>query len=958
MQASTDITPELLAGFIDEADEYLATLSELLLQLEDEAAEGPINFVAGEKQELMNVMFRAAHSLKGLSGAFGFAEMNSLNHRMETLFDEARMGKRDLDLKSIEALLTSQAVIQDQVEELKDPSDKEIDVTDAMNSLQAILDSADNVADDSAASDGDASASPSDSAEPAGETAPDASAVPETVLDDPELKAIFLQTTEDDIEDLNQNLLKLEESAEQDLLTETFRIAHTIKSACGAAGLSDAHDLTHRLETRFDQLLSGSLSLSDSLMATFLGVADRLREVIDQIKQGSYEPWTQDQIEDLFGPENETADSAKATMQGAEEQSSAASDPQVSGALSEGQCGYHVQIGFDPENPETDLQVYLVYNKLKDLGQVISSQPDMEGDIPDAPFTSMEVVIATEQANDEHAAQLKTLLETFIVKSVSVKTLGADSPDGTGSNAPQEPEVSEAEPAVLQKEETIAPTKDVPQAPPSAPEKQKTPPTPPAAKKQKAPAVQETIRVDVERLDQLMNFGGELVINRARFSQIERQFKEVFEGKDHSFVAEDIAERLHRLKENVREFDTASGPGKVLAEQIDGLGDDFDSIRQVLGRIREKRSNMHSLTEAVNTLGRLSDSIQKQIMGTRMVPVGPLFTRFKRVVRDAAKSLGKKIDYQILGEQTELDKKMIDELSDPLTHMIRNSVDHGIETPEVRIKAGKPATGTLRLEAYHQGNNICIRLQDDGKGIDIAAIRAKIVQKELATEAQAQQFTDREIVQYIFHPGMSTAEKVSDLSGRGMGMDIVTTKIASLNGLVEVDTQAGEGTTVIIKLPLTLAIITSLLSRIGSETYAIPLESVSEIVTISPEDMNSIQKQKVITVRGHVIPVFRLEDLLGITIPSLKTDCTDDQDWTLVILGTGAERIGLVVDQMIGQEEIVIKSLSENYTNIPGFAGATIMGDGRISLILDPTFLLDPSKRASSATADRKEVLN
>ncbi|MCH8963824.1 MAG: chemotaxis protein CheA [Planctomycetes bacterium] len=960
MEPSIEITPELLAGFIDEADEYLGTLSELLMQFEDEAAAGPISFTEGEKLDQMNEMFRAAHSLKGLSGAFGFSEMNSLNHRMETLFDEAKMGKRSLDSRALESLLTAQGVIQEQVEELKSPTGAEIDVTEAMEQLQAILDATGSAAAEEAPSDSSAQIDTSD-----GEVCEDPTAqldsatqiVPASVLDDPELRAIFIQSTEEDVEELSQVLLKIEEAVDEEITTVAFRIAHTIKGSCGAAGLTDAHDLTHRMETLLEQMCAGELSVSDQLMGTLLAVADRLREVVEEVKGDCYSAWPPEKVEELFAawaPSGAGSTDSSAVNADSSASSSGDDDFDIPADFLTGkQQGLLVRVDFDLDNPESALQPFLIHNKLNDLGVVARSQPDMDKDTGEEPIATLQSLVAVEQATEESAQQLQALLSTFEVLSATVTVVGATC---DSAEAPRSEPAISADTQVHQPVEQAAPASAQSKGATAETAETASPRKPTGAAK--APAVQETIRVDVDRLDQLMNLGGELVINRSQFSQIERTLKDVFEGKDHSVAADDIAHRLQHLADHVRELNEKhDGIGKTVEDLLEGICQGYEPVRQSIAHFKDQRSVLHSLSEAVNTLGRVSDTMQKQIMGTRMVPVGPLFSRFKRVIRDIAKNLGKKIEYQIEGEHTELDKKMIDELGDPLTHMIRNCVDHGIETPDERTAAGKNPTGTVKIEAYHQGNSICIRLSDDGKGIDVEAIRMKIVEKSVVSEAQASQLTDKELVQYIFHPGMSTAKVVSDVSGRGMGMDIVISKITNLNGTVEVESVSGQGTTVTIKLPLTLAIITSLLSRIGGEVYAIPLDAVAEIVTVNQANTNSVQGKKVVTVRGRVIPIFMLEQLLDMESINVKTRTQDNEEWTLVILGTGTNRMALVVDELLGQEDIVIKSLADNYENIPGFVGATIMGDGRVALILDPTYLQDDSKRqAGSAELKKKEV--
>lgn len=435
-----------------------------------------------------------------------------------------------------------------------------------------------------------------------------------------------------------------------------------------------------------------------------------------------------------------------------------------------------------------------------------------------------------------------------------------------------------------------------------------------------------------------MNLGGELVINKARFAQIHGTFREIFDGKNHAYLVDDVAQRLAYLRERAEEIAQNGGnpaDAEIFRDNILHLNDSVGTIRSLVERVYDARLAMHDFDEALHGLGRVSEGLQKGIMGTRMVPIGPLFKRFQRVVRDISKACGKKVNFVMHGEQTELDKRMIDELGDPLTHMVRNAVDHGIETPDERLANGKDETGTLTLEACHRGNSICIEVSDDGGGVNVERVRAKVLEKEMATEAQVDRMTDRELIQYILKPGFSTAAKVTDLSGRGMGMDIVVAKLDQLNGSIEIDSKQGEGTKITIRLPLTLAILTSMVANIGQGTYAIPLESVLEIISVRKSDIQRIQRREVVRVRDRVVPLTCFEDVFGTGLPALQTASRSRDELTLVIVGFENDQLGLMVDELLGQEDVVIKSIAENYRNVDGIAGASIRGDGTVALILD-----------------------
>ncbi|MFO0908054.1 MAG: chemotaxis protein CheA [Isosphaeraceae bacterium] len=457
--------------------------------------------------------------------------------------------------------------------------------------------------------------------------------------------------------------------------------------------------------------------------------------------------------------------------------------------------------------------------------------------------------------------------------------------------------------------------------------------------------VAETLQ-DVDRLDSLMNLAGELVINRARFYEIAQSLEELFRDSNARLLTADTQDRLDSLDSELDQYVSAgSARGDAGATidrwvaQIRRLRDNFAEIRRELDLIREGRERVNALGEAIHQLARVTDGLQKGVLDTRMVPIGPLFERFHRVIRDLRMSSGKEVTLRIEGEKTELDKRMIDELGDPLIHMVRNSVDHGLEPPDVREKAGKPRSGTVSLQASHRGNSVVITVSDDGRGIDANRIRKKIVEKGLVSAEDADRLSDRQLVQYIWHPGLSTAEKVTDISGRGVGMDIVKARIEGLNGTVDVRTEPGQGTTFIIRLPLTLAILPCLLVRIFEEVYAIPLDHIDEIVEVVESQLFVVRGKRMIEIRGRLVSVVALDDVLawaGVErTRSWDESTASPGKVTVVVAQNGDTTIGLVVDQLIGMQEVVLKSLEKNFRPVPSLSGASILGDGRVSLILD-----------------------
>ena len=454
----------------------------------------------------------------------------------------------------------------------------------------------------------------------------------------------------------------------------------------------------------------------------------------------------------------------------------------------------------------------------------------------------------------------------------------------------------------------------------------------------------ETLRVDVERLDRLINLSGELVTNKARFAQITDDLNRLTAANMAAPLLKSVLGTLRRLTGDIDGLNGKSSNRSEVENIRRGVGrirDELETVRRAVNQLAKVRTSANELSEAVHELERVSNSIQTSLMNTRMVPIKPLFTRFKRVIRDITRNNGKDIRLVIHGEKTELDKRMIDELGDPLIHMVRNSADHGIESADVREKAGKSGQGTVTLDAFHRGNSIVIQVTDDGKGLDGEKIRSKAIQKGLISKADAEKLTVHQVYQLVWEPGLSTAEKVTEVSGRGMGMDIVRSKIETLNGAVELDSTLGEGTVFTIKLPLTLAILPSLMAEIDGEVFAIPIESVVEIISVDSCDMTTVHGLSTARVRGRAVSVVRLSELFTWKRASTTTATEGSDKTTLVIVNSAGQEIALVVHRLLGEEDVVIKSTAENFRNIEGVSGACVRGDGRVSLILDVGTLVE-----------------
>ncbi len=598
--------------------------------------------------------------------------------------------------------------------------------------------------------------------------------------------------------------------------------------------------------------------------------------------------------------------------------------------------GFTGVIHFQPDFPLVELKAQLAAEKLQRAGELFYCDPSREAlstaeEVPTLTFGVLTDVLESEIQN------LFRITGIQHVELAQFDTAGAEPVE-------QAPPPTQAKP----KEQPVA------KPPPAADQ----PPTRAAPSKAAAAGNKptETLRVDIDRLDQLMNLAGQLVINKARFTKISEGLKQLSSNKQTSHVLSNVLGSLTKISaaactdEDSRE--KLQAEMETIAGQVRRMQSDLKTVQAEVDRLTEVRSVVNDLSEAVHQLDRVSDEIQKSVMDTRMVPIGPLFGRFRRVIRDITRSTGKDIRLEIRGEKTELDKRMIDELGDPLIHMVRNSADHGIETPDVREAAGKPRQGIVTLEAFHRGNSVVIQVIDDGKGMDADQLRSKAVEKGIITQADAEKLTTQQVYQLIWDPGFTTAEKVTEVSGRGMGMDIVRSKIEGLNGLVELDSEPGRGSRFTIKLPLTMAILPSLLAEIDGDVFAMPVESIIEIVTVTADELSTVHGKSTAAVRGRIVSLTHLSQIFSWNRADDVRAVSDGKDVTLVIIGTEGREIGLAVDRLLGEEDVVIKSMAENYQNVNGIAGASILGDGRVSLILDVAAVVDMAseKTASAAT--------
>ena len=677
------------------------------------------------------------------------------------------------------------------------------------------------------------------------------------IMDMSQYLDVFLEESKEHLASLNAQLLELEKNpSDSSGLNEIFRAAHTIKGMSSTMGLNDLADLTHHMENVLADLKSGVLAVSSQVVDILFKCFDRLQIMIENIEktnQGEFD--NSDLIAVL---ENVKAGKTEAAALAEKEivvHSTIDSSAEIKigdginpfsfneydisvlkEAMGRDFSILHVRVDIDPGCVMKAVRAFMVFKVLEEEGEVTKSSPSSQ-ELEEGKFEGQFEVLYLTHLNKELVMQrINNISE---VRVAEIKEINLDDLSGKG-----------AVDAPVNTDSTTA--KDIIEETPKA----------------QAHKIKQTVRVDIERLDQLMNLVGELVMHKGRLEQI------------------GATEKMSDLNETI--------------EQID----------------------------------RITTDLQSVVMKVRMVPIEQVFNRFPRMVRDLAKELGKEVNFLIEGKETELDRTVIDEIGEPLVHLLRNALDHGLESSKERLNRGKPLHGNVVLRARHEGNNIYIEVEDDGGGIDVHRIMNKAIEKGLISSKESEQMSKEEATELLFTPGFSTATNVTDVSGRGVGLDVVKHKIESLSGEIFVDSRPGLGTRFRIKLPLTLAIIQALMVAVKDEIYAIPLSSVDETTIVANEDIKMIQSQEVITLRRSVLPLYRLARLIDV-----PGDLDENAEKYVVVVRTGDRQIGLVVDTLIGQQEIVIKSLGRLLVGISGIAGAIVAGDGNVRLILDITTL-------------------
>lgn len=677
---------------------------------------------------------------------------------------------------------------------------------------------------------------------------------------------MFIEESKEHLQSLNDQLLELENNPNKmEVIHEIFRAAHTLKGMSGTMGFTKMQKLTHDMENVLSAIRNEEMKANSNLLDILFKCLDALETYIDSIINTGQEG--QEEFQDIIdalnlalqsGGDANIQVSEKSEVQLTEVLQSSNNTVSfneyeknvVQKALDEELNVYHIIIRLDQKCMLKAARAFIIFRTLEEYSDIVKTNPSVQ-EIEEEKFEfEFDVVVVTKE---ETAAIQRDILNVAEVAEVEIHTIEEiDNVEKAQVIEQVQPEVSTPDSTSTSSQVSTNEVKGENKAKGSA---------------------NKTVRVDIDRLDNLMNLVSELIIIKNRL--------------------EGIVEKSESNTETNQKF-----------------------------------------TEPIEYLERVTTYLHDAVTKVRMVPLERVFNRFPRMIRDLARNLGKEIQLNITGEETELDRTVIDEIGDPLIHILRNSADHGLETIEARKAVGKPVKGTVNLSAYQDGNNVVIEVSDDGRGMDTVKIKNKAIEKGVITEAMGANMTNEDIIELLFKPSFSTAEKITDVSGRGVGLDVVKTKIEALGGVIEVKSQLGVGTTFIIRLPLTLAIIQALMVNVGEEQYAIPLNSIDIIHQIEKKDIQYIQKKEVYMYRNKVIPIVRLDKVLD--VPNVE----DKDQFTIVIAKKGEKQAGLVVDSLIGQQEIVIKTLGKYLSGLKVIAGATILGDGDVALILDTNTLV------------------
>ena len=688
----------------------------------------------------------------------------------------------------------------------------------------------------------------------------------------PDDLSVFLQEADELMQQLDENVLRLEKEGQNpEIIQEIFRAAHTLKGSSGMLGHERMAELTHSLESLFDKLRKDELHVTTELIDIFLDCLDALKVLKDEcitFKASDIDIKTLITRIDGFtagtpAEKGEENDSLDIVLEDHEHNV-------INMAAVKGSTAFSIRIKVAEDCMMPSVRFYQVIEEFQPIGEIIKTNPGM--DVIESGECGSELALLL--VTDEDQSRLES-----IVKAVSELS------DHSVEVYNKSSEETEDEAGTAGETVAVSGDKRVEDLGPEARGKSAQ-----ELQQMRTAAAVKTVRVDVERLDHLMNLVGELVIGKTRLQQI----------------GSDLANSYH-------------------------VGDLTATLNEVTAHV-----------------GQITNELQEEVMRARMLPIEQVFNKFPRLVRDLARTAGKTINFTVEGKETEIDRSVLEEIGDPLVHILRNAIDHGVEKPDERRKAGKSPEGNVFLCARHEENHIVVEVSDDGRGMDVQKIKDKAIKKGFLTEEAGEHMSDREILDLIFLSGFSTADQVSEISGRGVGMDVVRNNIKKINGTVEIISELGVGTRFVIKLPLTLVIVEALTVVVGSRIYAVPLNTIKEVLRLEDGVIKMVDKNETMLLRGSVLSLLRLSELFN---HSTAADRASEEELHVVVVGYGEARIGLIVNRLLSKMEIMIKALGDYMGVVDGISGATVLGDGRVALVIDPVSLIvkfDAGKKISA----------
>ena len=788
-----------------------------------------------------------------------------------------------------------------------------------------------------------------------------------------ELLKDFYVEAEMQVEALESNVLVLEnDPGNHDAIDEIFRAAHTLKGGAGTVQMTELAEFTHLVEDALDEIREGKAQITESTVDTLLQAIDIIKAMLADRQNGEIFDGDTSKIQKalkaiLSGDDKKTVGVVAPPRDSAQSKERAQLKTTVGAvgavlteyevleleeAAPPGTDVYQVSVSFRSDNPMNSVGGIQIFAALKQFSEVLKTVPDFDALYEDVFHPAVKYFIAAEGDPTDHVESLNI---SDVTESVSISPISVKSGDKASGKAVKTGLVTDpvtdpvTGPGTVPTKEPLSTEGDEVDSIEHVEEKtrQATERARGTEGRLNGPR-NSVLRVDSRRIDNLLNLVSETVINKASFNQISTAFGENLTFFQHAESR--YRESLKDLFESLPEYLDAIQRGESIKSVRQRINERFGELPELFSTFHgDFKTNVDKFRNNAQNLGRITSELQEGVMRIRMVPISQIFSRFPRLVRDLSRSLKKKINLEIHGEDTELDKSVIEDLLDPLIHCVRNSMDHGIEDPDIRREAGKQEAGTVHLRASNEGNMILIEIEDDGQGIDIDTIRKKAIDRGIIHPNK--QLSDIEAFNLIFDPGFSTAAKVTNVSGRGVGLDVVKRQIEKLNGTVKVWSERGMGTRFTIKIPLTLAIIQGLLVRVGKQMYAIPITSVVDSHRIKPSEIKMIDNYEVFNVRDDVVSLIRLNRLF-----SISTNENPEYHY-VVIVGTSERKMGLIVDSLIGEEDVVIKPLRDHFTNSPGIAGANITGDGKVSLIIDVSQLLELGLNREKEERTKREMM-